>query len=204
MRTSIRLFGAAALVFGLLMAGVPLAASAQAQNVTNGRNVVRVMVDAGPDGQYAMEANGRWVELDTRGRRIFTFRETMRDDWSVYLFDDTRRTEIQLDLHRRKVLISQNGGPRTDLYNIVRASRVQGGYTDDYRPRPKPTPFPPPPPPRPTPAIAVFSVEAGPIWSQAHAEQRCREIAGLTRGDWTGGWWTTVPNKMSVCEIRWR
>jgi len=46
------------------------------------------------------------------------------------------------------------------------------------------------------------SVEAGPIWNQTHAEQVCPAIAVSQGGEWTGQWWTTVPNEMSVCQIR--
>lgn len=42
------------------------------------------------------------------------------------------------------------------------------------------------------------SVEAGPIWNQQDAEQKCPRVCGA--GQWTGHWWTTVPNTMSVCQ----
>ena len=51
----------------------------------------------------------------------------------------------------------------------------------------------------PQPARAV---EAGPIWNQQHANQVCPAIAASQGGEWTGHWWTTIPNEMSVCHIR--
>ena len=48
----------------------------------------------------------------------------------------------------------------------------------------------------------TISVEAGPIWSQSDAEQKCPQVAKENRGTWNGQWRTTVPGRMSVCEIR--
>jgi hypothetical protein len=45
------------------------------------------------------------------------------------------------------------------------------------------------------------AIEAGPIWNQADANNKCPKTASKNNGTWTGQWWTTVPNKMSVCEI---
>ncbi len=55
---------------------------------------------------------------------------------------------------------------------------------------------------------ASFAVEAGPIWNNDHAGERCPELLkewSGTRGPgepearWAGGWSTTVPDQMSVC-----
>jgi len=48
----------------------------------------------------------------------------------------------------------------------------------------------------------VEAVEAGPIWSQADANKKCPEVAKANGGVWNGQWRTTVPGRMSVCEIR--
>ena len=45
-------------------------------------------------------------------------------------------------------------------------------------------------------------VEAGPIWNQIDAERKCPEVARRAGGTWTGQWRTTVPGRMSVCEVR--
>lgn len=47
-------------------------------------------------------------------------------------------------------------------------------------------------------------VEAGPIWSKSDAERKCPEVAKANYGVWTGEWSTTVPGRMSVCEVRIR
>ncbi|MEZ0242330.1 MAG: mannan-binding lectin, partial [Sphingomonas sp.] len=46
------------------------------------------------------------------------------------------------------------------------------------------------------------NVEVGPIWNQRDAEQKCRQKANELRLEWTGQWSTTVPGRMSVCEMR--
>lgn len=52
----------------------------------------------------------------------------------------------------------------------------------------------------------VVDIEAGPIWSDEHARERCPEVAGEwtaenpgLRAAWTGRWTTTVEGEMSVC-----
>lgn len=50
----------------------------------------------------------------------------------------------------------------------------------------------------------TVTVEAGPIWSQSDAEKKCPEVAKANGGVWNGQWRTTVPGRMSVCEVRLR
>lgn len=51
----------------------------------------------------------------------------------------------------------------------------------------------------------AFDIEAGPIWNNDHAGERCPEALEAwneengTSARWTGQWTTTVPGKMSVC-----
>jgi len=48
----------------------------------------------------------------------------------------------------------------------------------------------------------TVSLEVGPIWSQAHAEQVAQEYLDTHPGHtWSHHWWTTVPDKMSVLQI---
>lgn len=200
----------------LLLAAVPASLAAmpvaQAQTQTNGRNLSAVMVDAGPNVEYIRQGGGQWIETDSQGRTKFRFRERARDEWSVYLVDDSRGIELQLDIHRRKVTYSERGGPRRDLYNIIRFThnganyppedaRGGGGYDRDdrdggygrddrdggYGRRG---------------GGGTRDVEVGPIWNQRDAENKCRAKADELRGEWTGQWRTTVQGRMSVCEIR--
>jgi hypothetical protein len=47
------------------------------------------------------------------------------------------------------------------------------------------------------------AVNAGPIWNQADAEKKCPQVATSSGGVWNGQWRTTVPGKMSVCEVKY-
>ena len=53
-------------------------------------------------------------------------------------------------------------------------------------------------------ALPAFAenIEAGPIWNQGHANQVCPAVAQAHGGEWTGHWWTTIPNEMSVCQVQ--
>jgi|GEM_PF-5704473 Mannan-binding protein. len=53
----------------------------------------------------------------------------------------------------------------------------------------------------------IIDIEAGPIWSNEHADTRCPEVAEEWTASnpgrearWTGDWKTTVPGEMSVCN----
>ncbi|MBE9029761.1 hypothetical protein IQ266_08480 [filamentous cyanobacterium LEGE 11480] len=69
-------------------------------------------------GFFASRRNGNWVEINRPNRARFNFKETHRDEWSVYLLDRSRNVRIQLDLHRKKVIYTARG-KRFDLYNIT-------------------------------------------------------------------------------------
>lgn len=71
------------------------------------------------------------------------------------------------------------------------------------------TTYAPSPAPAPAPVVAtapsgaevLCSIEAGPLWSNVHAQGECPNVcprAGATR--FTGQWWTTRWNEMSVCQ----
>lgn len=80
-------------------------------------------------------------------------------------------------------------GGQIGVYNRV-TTRVLGPRKALVSARPAPR--------RPAP----FSVEAGPIWNQADAERKCPPLARRNGANWTGHWWTTIPNEMSVCQLQ--
>ncbi|HEY8021322.1 MAG TPA: mannan-binding lectin [Thermoanaerobaculia bacterium] len=49
-------------------------------------------------------------------------------------------------------------------------------------------------------AANVCTVNAGPIWNQQDANQKCPATCNNGYGPWTGQWWTTVQGQMSVCQ----
>ena len=61
-----------------------------------------------------------------------------------------------------------------------------------------PLPQPPQPPP-PRAMGGKHPVEAGPIWSNEDANQKCPRVCQPPEA-WNGQWWTTVQGQMSVCE----
>jgi hypothetical protein len=102
-----------------LGATLPAAAAAQPppphREAVNGRNLSRADF---AQGRFEQESGG-WTEFGAGGEPRFRFEETGRDDWSVYLLDRSRNFQIQLDVHRRMITLSANGGPRGDLYPIT-------------------------------------------------------------------------------------
>jgi membrane-bound inhibitor of C-type lysozyme len=89
----------------------------------NGWNVVEVRHDR---GRFRMNKSGAWVERGNDGAR-FNFRETHRDDWSVYLVDNSRNMRLQIDLHRKMVLFAVGNGPMKPLYLINHAIAGKAG-----------------------------------------------------------------------------
>ena len=81
----------------------------------NGSNLSRADF---AQGRFVQEDRG-WTEYGAGGEARFRFEETGRDEWSVYLLDRSRNFAIQLDVHRRMITLSANGGRRTDLYPIT-------------------------------------------------------------------------------------
>jgi hypothetical protein len=74
-------------------------------------------------GTFRQIAPLQWREIPAEaGGNRFEFRETGRDDWSVYLHDPSRDVRIQLDLHRKMVLYADAGSPEMrPLYDVLGA-----------------------------------------------------------------------------------
>jgi len=129
---------ALALIAGL--AAAPQPALAQLGGAT-GRTVTEVIFSN--DGKTALGSfrslgGGRWVEANQAGQAVFSFLESARDDWSVYLVDNSRSMEIQLDLHTRQVNWNYFGQARQPLYQIIWAQTASAAA-------PAPAPVAPPP-----------------------------------------------------------
>lgn len=171
-----------------------------AQRGVDGRNVTRVF-HSGP-GSFEQLDSGRWVEFGDDGRLINQFEERSRDANRIELFDPARGVRVWIDLRTREIGgLSPRSGPQL-LYRILdmdagergrgwrgrRGGGGNGGWNggnngggwgrDNVR-----------------------DYEVGPIWNQRDAERKCRDKARELRGEWNGQWRTTVPGRMSVCEI---
>jgi hypothetical protein len=81
----------------------------------NGRNAKAV---SHSQGSFMALGSGNWQEVNDRGETTFNFKETGRDDWSVYLLDSSRNVTLQLDLHRKMVIYSDSNR-KFDLYPIT-------------------------------------------------------------------------------------
>jgi Mannan-binding protein len=81
----------------------------------NGRNVKMVRHS---QGSYTYLGNGNWGEANLQNEITFKFKETGRDDWSVYLLDSSRNVKLQLDLHRQQIIYTDNT-QHFDLYAIT-------------------------------------------------------------------------------------
>ena len=86
-------------------------------------------------GRFEQTSPGVWKEYGRSGGPRFTFRETQRDEWSVYLRDDSRNGDLQIDVHRNMISAGWDGRPRSDLYPVTKFQR-----TSARAPRPTPTP----------------------------------------------------------------
>lgn len=91
---------------------------------TNGRNVALAQHS---QGRFVETAPGRWGEFDASGREGFRFVETGRDEWSVYLFDQSRNVRIQIDIWRGQIRYADGNSPYSDLYVITNAAPRAGG-----------------------------------------------------------------------------
>lgn len=93
----------------------------------------------------------------------------------------------------------------------VPAPVVASAPVPEAAPDPAPAPAPEPAPAPPAPSVApapvppgrsvLCSIEAGPLWSNVQAQSDCHGVcqrAGALR--FTGQWWTTRWNEMSVCQ----
>lgn len=115
-----------AVLFTLLLSAFQVAHAA----VTNGHNanVVEFGDNGGKLGTFRQISSNQWVEQNKQGNTTFKFRETHRDDWSVYLHDASRNVRLQLDLHRKIVGYSDPRSPMRDQYRIFSSDSKMNGW----------------------------------------------------------------------------
>jgi hypothetical protein len=96
--------------------------------VVNGYRVEQVDFGYGTKklGAYFQTGLNEWKETNIEGKTTFEFAETNRDQWSVYLHDSSRKVNIQIDLHRKKVLYSDPNTSIRDQYDIFSSAAVDG------------------------------------------------------------------------------
>lgn len=80
-------------------------------------------------GHFRQTSEQTWSEdSETKGRNVFAFSEIARDDWSVYLYDASRKIWIQADLYTRKIMVQTAGAQPQVLYDVLSTSSVLNGW----------------------------------------------------------------------------
>lgn len=66
-----------------------------------------------------------------------------------------------------------------------------------------PDPIPPKPVKHPPikPSVKLISVDAGRLWSEAHAKQKCPQLAKKEGGRWNGKWSDKTDSRPSYCQV---
>lgn len=86
-------------------------------NTVNGSNVKWVSFSK---GSYEQVNANTWHEKDANGKTSFVFEETGRDEWSVYLFDQGRKTAMVLNLWNKSISYkTANQATYRKLYDIT-------------------------------------------------------------------------------------
>lgn len=186
-----RLRSLATTFFGLLLLSIT-ATTAPAQTATTdvkGDNVQFVRYAEFGRGTFMNIGGKNWKESNSQSNSNFV--ETGRDEWSVYLNDGSRQLGIQLDLWRKKVVMVQANGTRTDLYDIVESSAAAPAVST-----------PPITPTTTTPPVAPATGD----WAEPTSSARLKHVSvgsdgelwGVSSDDqvwrWSGSNWGT-PNQ---------
>ncbi|MCC6604754.1 MAG: hypothetical protein IT327_16210, partial [Anaerolineae bacterium] len=77
-------------------------------------------------GEFRQTGEKLWVEFGKGGVARFHFVETLRDEWSVYLHDQSRNVGLQLDFWRKMVVYSDATPQQFDLYPITFGAALSG------------------------------------------------------------------------------
>ena len=99
------------------------APEAPTEPVINGENVKEAVFTNGV--RLSETAPGLWTEYsNSDGKAAFTFTETHRDEWSVYLKQVDSGKRLQIDIHRKKLIYSEGDTQNMDLYDLASWSDV--------------------------------------------------------------------------------
>ena len=105
------------LIMTVLMIGA--AVKAQAQSNFKADQLQKAMYSGnGIEGSFENLSGTRWKESNNKGE-INYFSETQRDEWSVYLKDESRSIRIQIDLYLKSIFVDPFGAGRRKIYSIT-------------------------------------------------------------------------------------
>lgn len=77
--------------------------------------------DENRTGIFEQLSGKHWRESSNGNADVANFNEVTRDEWTVYLRDDSRGLEIHLDLYRNVVHYKDDSGQSFDIYTITDA-----------------------------------------------------------------------------------
>lgn len=115
-------------LFLFLAIVAPNGASTQGAQV-NGRNVGEVTFGPNPGspaGRLVLQDNRTWVQVNASGQQTATFTERNRDAWTVYLFDQARKIDVRVNLHRKQILAKGPGQTRHQVASTVISAKPRG------------------------------------------------------------------------------
>jgi hypothetical protein len=107
-------------MMAVLMVGMTVMVQAQSNFKADQLQMVKYS-GGGIQGSFEFTSGTTWTESNNQDGTHY-FLETQRDDWSVYLKDETRSLTIQIDLHQRSIFVDPFGGGRRKLYSITRTA----------------------------------------------------------------------------------
>jgi hypothetical protein len=167
-----------------------------------------------PQGTYRQTGSRTWAEFDKAGKQTNAFVEDARDEWSVFLFDPARNVRVQIDLYRKKIRYTENGGSYADLYDVTgstagiatakagasppagRSFQASNGFWNDSPVRYGVGPA------GGNGAGVLRGVDGGQIASQGDANRNCPDAARAANGTWTGQWHQAQGGYPGLCRIR--
>lgn len=126
---------AALLIMGLVATSPAHAQSPASQAAVTGRTATSVTIgEAGKrTGEIYKIDGGEWVETNAAGQIVTRFYETKRDDGSIYLEEPSLGMTLQLDLRKRKVLVTDAARRGRQLYEIQGSSATPVPQTTQTR-----------------------------------------------------------------------
>lgn len=93
-----------------------------AQAEINGLNLTKVVYSADgekPAGYFENVGNNVWMERSVENDAKYRFTETKRDEWFVYLSDESRDINLYIDLYRNGIYMSTTEEEPTLWYTII-------------------------------------------------------------------------------------
>ena len=88
---------------------------------TNSVNACNAVYADYGDGVLFESSDSNWVEFSPHS--TYAFKETHRDEWSVYLEDQSRGVKLQVDFHRNQVFYSDKTTAIRPQYKIIEGKR---------------------------------------------------------------------------------